>query len=72
MTELDCHNNLMPQLDISNCKLLQLDQVICGSQWRNSDKITPLTMTLTISSSNTGSLQYRDTYNFGVSIDPKE
>ena len=70
LTNLICCSNLMSQLDITKNTNLVLDNIVCGRQWQDSDKLTQRTLKLYITSSNLGSGELKPmlNYNSGVEI----
>ncbi|MBR1941486.1 MAG: hypothetical protein IJ845_09170 [Bacteroidaceae bacterium] len=76
LERLDCYANLLSKLDITKCTSLKLyggnsssrSWVYCGSQWSNANKTTEKNLTLSITSSNSGSLQDTGTFNKNVTV----
>ena len=67
LVSMSCHNNRIKTLNITKCSL-RLNNIICGSQWKDSDKTEAQTLTLTYTSSQYGSGLNTNGYNSNVSL----
>ena len=70
LTTLYCCMNLMTELDITENPKLILDNLVCGRQWLNAEKIANRTLKLYLTSSNKGSGKLKEllNYNTGVTL----